>query len=343
MLALGQKAAYFAGTPPLSSIVVECGGLLRLRRRPPAGPADGGGLSARKGTPGPLIQMKGLGCGCCVMRQTASIISTYAADVSGVCSALYRAGGHDRHARRLGLQLHLQHPRRAAVVRHGQHGATSPALSGAGGGDGGRRGSWSGDVGGGWPGSCTPPSSPWPGTPIPMVIGTDFAAVAALIEQRTRHPHLGLCHQRDALLPVRGLPWPLPGWPGASAWGRPGRGERSLCANLLGRDASGLLRQRHLWWASQRRRLEAERHRGGLVLGHGRAAWRVAATGRGRRRVNLVVSWCGTWRRPGLLTARGSARPMWRASPVGGEPSPMRWSEETPGSAARDGGGRGCL
>ena len=63
VLALGQKAAYFAGTPHFVN-VVECGGMFgfdgicRLAKLMEEAFCEGKDTKA-------LIQIKGLGCGCC--------------------------------------------------------------------------------------------------------------------------------------------------------------------------------------------------------------------------------------------------------------------------------------
>ena len=123
------------------------------------------------------------------MRQTASFISTYAADVSGVCSALYELGGmtvmHDASGCNSTYNTHDE-PRwydmdslvfiSAVSENDAIMGDDEKLIR---------------DI-------CETASALRPrfvavaGTPIHMLIGTDFTAVAAAVERRTGIPAMGI-------------------------------------------------------------------------------------------------------------------------------------------------------
>ena len=122
------------------------------------------------------------------MKQTASFISTYAADVSGVCSALYELGGmtvmHDASGCNSTYNTHDE-PRwydmdslvfiSAITENDAMMGDDEKLIR---------------DI-------CDAALTLHPrfvaiaGTPIPMLIGTDFAAIAASVESRTGIPAMG--------------------------------------------------------------------------------------------------------------------------------------------------------
>ena len=122
------------------------------------------------------------------MKQTASIISTYAADVSGVCSALYELGGmtvmHDASGCNSTYNTHDE-PRwydmdslvfisglsEMEAVMGDDEKLVSDIVEAA--------------------NETHPEFIAVAGTPIPMLIGTDFAAIAALCEERTGIPSFG--------------------------------------------------------------------------------------------------------------------------------------------------------
>ena len=122
------------------------------------------------------------------MKQTASIISTYTADVSGVCSALYELGGmtviHDASGCNSTYNTHDE-PRwydmdslvfisalseMEAVMGDDEKLVSDIAEAAR---------------------ETQPRFIAVAGTPIPMLVGTDFAAIAALCEERTGLPCFG--------------------------------------------------------------------------------------------------------------------------------------------------------
>lgn len=122
------------------------------------------------------------------MRQTARIISTYTADVSGVCSALFELGGmtvmHDASGCNSTYNTHDE-PRwydtDSLVFLSGL--TEMEAIMGD-------DGKLIGDVVSA-ANQLHPKFIALAGTPIPMITGTDFAAVAALIEGETGIPTFG--------------------------------------------------------------------------------------------------------------------------------------------------------
>ena len=122
------------------------------------------------------------------MKQTASIISTYTADVSGVCSALYELGGmtviHDASGCNSTYNTHDE-PRwydmdslvfisglsEMEAVMGDDEKLVSDIVEAA--------------------RETHPRFIAVAGTPIPMLVGTDFAAIAALSEERTGLPCFG--------------------------------------------------------------------------------------------------------------------------------------------------------
>lgn len=123
-----------------------------------------------------------------LMKQTARIISTYAADVSGVCSALYELGGmtvmHDASGCNSTYNTHDE-PRwydmdsmvyisalsEMEAVMGDDRKLVDDIVSVA--------------------KELHPKFIAVAGTPIPMVIGTDFEAVAAMIEKESGIPTMG--------------------------------------------------------------------------------------------------------------------------------------------------------
>lgn len=123
-----------------------------------------------------------------LMKQTARIISTYAADVSGVCSALYELGGmtvmHDASGCNSTYNTHDE-PRwydmdsmvyisalsEMEAVMGDDRKLVDDIVSVA--------------------KELNPGFIAVAGTPIPMVIGTDFEAVAAMIEKESGIPTMG--------------------------------------------------------------------------------------------------------------------------------------------------------
>lgn len=122
------------------------------------------------------------------MKQTARIVSTYAADVSGVCSALYELGGmtvmHDASGCNSTYNTHDE-PRwydmdslvfisglsEMEAVMGDDEKLVSDIVEAA--------------------SELHPKFIALAGTPIPMLIGTDFPALAALCEERTGIPSFG--------------------------------------------------------------------------------------------------------------------------------------------------------
>lgn len=122
------------------------------------------------------------------MKQTARIVSTYAADVSGVCSALYELGGmtvmHDASGCNSTYNTHDE-PRwydmdslvfisglsEMEAVMGDDEKLVSDIVTAA--------------------NELHPKFIVLAGTPIPMLIGTDFPALAALCEERTGIPSFG--------------------------------------------------------------------------------------------------------------------------------------------------------
>ncbi|MBR6790451.1 MAG: oxidoreductase [Oscillospiraceae bacterium] len=123
------------------------------------------------------------------MKQVNSVLSTYTADVSGVCSALYEMGGmtviHDASGCNSTYTTHDE-PRwydtpsmvyiSALAEMEAMMGDEEKLI---------------GDV-------CTTAEQLKPrfitlcGTPIPMMMGTDFSGIARLVERRTGIPTLGI-------------------------------------------------------------------------------------------------------------------------------------------------------
>lgn len=122
------------------------------------------------------------------MKQTASILSTYAADVSGVCSALYELGGmtimHDASGCNSTYNTHDE-PRwydmdslvfisglsEMEAVMGDDEKLINDVVEAA--------------------RELHPKFIAIAGTPIPMLVGTDFPAIAALCEERTGIPTFG--------------------------------------------------------------------------------------------------------------------------------------------------------
>lgn len=122
------------------------------------------------------------------MKQTASIISTYASDVSGVCSSLYELGGltvmHDASGCNSTYNTHDE-PRwydmdsmvylsgltEMEAIMGDDEKLIGDIVSAA--------------------NELSPKFIAIAGSPIPMIIGTDFAAIASVIEQRTGIPSFG--------------------------------------------------------------------------------------------------------------------------------------------------------
>lgn len=123
-----------------------------------------------------------------LMKQTASIISTYSADVFGVCSALYELGGmtvmHDASGCNSTYNTHDE-PRwydidsmvyitglsEMEAVMGDDSKIIDDIVSAA--------------------EELSPKFIAIAGTPIPMMIGTDFKAIASVIEKRTGIPSFG--------------------------------------------------------------------------------------------------------------------------------------------------------
>ncbi|MFA6940128.1 MAG: nitrogenase component 1 [Clostridiaceae bacterium] len=122
------------------------------------------------------------------MKQTASIISTYASDVSGVCSSLYELGGltvmHDASGCNSTYNTHDE-PRwydmdsmvylsgltEMEAIMGDDEKLIGDIVSAA--------------------NELSPKFIAIAGTPIPMMIGTDFAAVASVVQRRTGIPSFG--------------------------------------------------------------------------------------------------------------------------------------------------------
>lgn len=122
------------------------------------------------------------------MKQTASMISTYASDVSGVCSALFELGGmtvmHDASGCNSTYNTHDE-PRwydtdsmvyisglsEMEAVMGDDEKLVNDIVSAA--------------------KHLSPRFIAIAGTPVPMMAGTDFAAVASLVEQKTEIPAFG--------------------------------------------------------------------------------------------------------------------------------------------------------
>lgn len=122
------------------------------------------------------------------MKQTASIISTYTSDVSGVCSALYELGGlivmHDASGCNSTYTTHDE-PRwydiDSMVYLSGL--TEMEAIMGD-------DEKLIGDIVTAAK-ELSPKFIAIAGTPIPMMIGTDFNAIAAVVEKRTGIPSFG--------------------------------------------------------------------------------------------------------------------------------------------------------
>lgn len=123
-----------------------------------------------------------------LMKQTARIISTYAADVSGVCSALYELGGmtvmHDASGCNSTYNTHDE-PRWYDMDSMVYISALSEMEAVMGDDE-----KLVGDIVS-VAKELHPKFIAVAGTPIPMVIGTDFAAVASMIEKRSGIPTMG--------------------------------------------------------------------------------------------------------------------------------------------------------
>src|SRR5574344_806887 len=116
------------------------------------------------------------------MKQTARIISTYAADVSGVCSALFELGGmtimHDASGCNSTYNTHDE-PRwydtdsmvflsgisETEAIMGDDEKLISDIVTAA--------------------NELSPEFIAIAGTPVPMMIGTDFKAIASVIEKKT--------------------------------------------------------------------------------------------------------------------------------------------------------------
>ncbi len=218
------------------------------------------------------------------MRQTASIISTYTADVSGVCSALFELGGmtvmHDASGCNSTYNTHDE-PRwydtDSLVFLSGL--SELEAVMGD-------DEKFIGDVAEAAR-ELHPAFIALAGTPIPMVIGTDFAALASLIEQRTGIPTFGFA--------TNGMHSYLSGASQAFAAlaerlvQEPRERRKELSVNLLG--VTPLDFSVGTMVGSLRRRLEAE----GIAVA---SCWAMGDSlenicWAGQATVNLVVSWCG--------------------------------------------------
>lgn len=218
------------------------------------------------------------------MKQTARIISTYAADVSGVCSALYELGGmtvmHDASGCNSTYNTHDE-PRwydtDSLVFLSGL--SELEAVMGD-------DEKFIGDVTEAAR-ELHPAFIALAGTPIPMVIGTDFAALASLIEQRTGIPTFGFA--------TNGMHSYLSGASQAFAAlaerlvQEPRERRKELSVNLLG--VTPLDFSVGTMVGSLRRRLEAE----GIAVA---SCWAMGDSlenicWAGQATVNLVVSWCG--------------------------------------------------
>jgi nitrogenase molybdenum-iron protein alpha/beta subunit len=123
------------------------------------------------------------------MKQTASFISTYAADVSGVCSALFELGGmtvmHDASGCNSTYNTHDE-PRwydmdsmvyisglsEIEAIMGDDDKLINDIVSAA--------------------EQLRPRFIAIAGTPIPMMIGTDFKAIASVVENRTGIPAFGI-------------------------------------------------------------------------------------------------------------------------------------------------------
>ena len=121
-------------------------------------------------------------------NQTASIISTYAADVSGVCSALFEMGGmtvmHDASGCNSTYNTHDE-PRwydTDSLVFISALTETEAIM-----GDDGKLTDDITDAAR----KLAPKFIAIAGTPIPMMTGTDFAAVARVVEAQTGIPSFG--------------------------------------------------------------------------------------------------------------------------------------------------------
>ena len=126
--------------------------------------------------------------GVLLLRQTASILSTYAADVSGVCSALYEMGGmtvmHDASGCNSTYNTHDE-PRwydMPSMVYISALSETEAML--------GDESKIIDDISEAAL-ELKPRFIAIAGTPIPMMMGTDFTGMAKDIEQRTGIPALG--------------------------------------------------------------------------------------------------------------------------------------------------------
>jgi hypothetical protein len=123
-----------------------------------------------------------------LMKQTASFISTYAADVSGVCSALYELGGmtvmHDASGCNSTYNTHDE-PRwydmdsivyisglsEMEAIMGDDNKLIDDIVSAA--------------------AQLSPRFIAIAGTPVPMMIGTDFKAIASIVERKTGIPSFG--------------------------------------------------------------------------------------------------------------------------------------------------------
>ena len=122
------------------------------------------------------------------MKQTAAFLSTYAADVSGVCSALYELGGmtvmHDASGCNSTYNTHDE-PRWYDFDSMVYRSALSEMEAVMGDDDKLIR-----DIAEAAD-QLSPKFIAIAGTPIPMMIGTDFAAIAAVVEKKTGIPAFG--------------------------------------------------------------------------------------------------------------------------------------------------------
>ena len=122
------------------------------------------------------------------MKQTESVISTYTADVSGVCSALYEMGGmvvmHDASGCNSTYNTHDE-PRWYDIDSMVYISGLSEMEAVM-----GDDGKLIDDIVQA-AGELSPKFIALAGTPIPMMIGTDYKAVASVIEKKTGIPTFG--------------------------------------------------------------------------------------------------------------------------------------------------------
>lgn len=134
------------------------------------------------------------------MKRTNRILPVYAADISGICSALYELGGmtvmHDASGCNSTYTTHDE-PRWYSMDSMVYISALSELEAVMGDDEKLVR-----DIVDAALNLC-PAFICMGGTPIPMMMGTDFKGIARMIENKTGIPHVRYCHQWNAFL----CPW----------------------------------------------------------------------------------------------------------------------------------------